>query len=146
MQPRQAKSWTLMIQREVGSKWMRPGSSHWCEAIRQGERPKPWTRKVSHKHTEEFPYGNGGRTLEQTAQRSSGDSFYGDIQDPYECLPTRPIVKQLLQQGCWTWWPLEVPSNPCSSVCDSLCTTLLASISYQAIVQSYKVSPQPPLL
>ena len=53
------------------------------------------TRSPLSSHVEEL-YGKGDRALEQVAQRGSGVSFYGDLQDPSGCLPVQPIVGYLL--------------------------------------------------
>ena len=72
---------------------MRPDSLQWDVVIRQGANGQKLEYK-KFKHAEELLRSEHVRTLEQAAQKGSGVSFSGDIQDPFG--PVLPIVRKLL--------------------------------------------------
>ena len=83
----------INIYREVGGKWVRPGSSWCCTTIGEGVVASNLDIGSS---VEELLYEKGDRALEQVAQRGCGVSFYRDVQDLSGCLPLRHIVGYLL--------------------------------------------------
>ena len=80
-------------------------------ATEQGAIDTCW---YTQEHEEEFPC-EGGRALQQAAQRGRRVYFSGDIQKQPGSFPVQPTVGNLLQQGGQTRWSLEVPSNSCNS-------------------------------
>jgi len=61
-----------------------------------GDQEQTGTHKIPYKQAKEPSYCEDNRALEQLAQRSSGVSFSGDIQNMSQYFPVKPTVENML--------------------------------------------------
>ena len=126
---------TLMNVWRFGAKWTGPGSFQWCPVTGQGAVGTNWNTGNSIWAWEELIFCEGGRALEQAAQRGCGVSFTRDIQNPPACIPVQAIAGNLLQQviglDClqrilWFHYSVTFESEGCIAFCKLTCCLLVS--------------------